>query len=84
MEGFPSGSVGKEYACNAGDPDLNPGSERSPGEGNGNPPKYSRLENSIERGARQTAVHGVTKNWTRLCNYLSFHLLKGAKAITYD
>ena len=79
-----SGSVGKEYACNTGDPDLIPGSERSPGEGNGNPPQNSFLENSIDRGARQTAVHGVTKNRTRLCNYLSFHLLKGAKAIIYD
>ena len=79
-----NGSVGKEYACNTGDPDLIPGSERSPGEGNGNPPQYSFLENSIDRGARQTAVHGVTKNRTRLCNYLSFHLLKGAKAIIYD
>jgi len=29
-----SGSVGKESACNAGDPVLIPESERSPGEGN--------------------------------------------------
>ena len=28
-------SVGKESACNAGDPGLIPGSGRSPGEGNG-------------------------------------------------
>ena len=28
---------GKEYACNAGDEGLIPGSGRSPGEGNGNP-----------------------------------------------
>ena len=33
--GFPGGSDGKESACNAGDPDLIPGSGRSPGEGNG-------------------------------------------------
>ena len=32
---FPGGSNGKESACNAGDPDLIPGSGRSPGEGNG-------------------------------------------------
>ena len=31
--GFPSGSVGKESAWNAGDPDLIPGMGRSPGEG---------------------------------------------------
>ena len=31
--GFPGGSDGKESVCNAGDPDLNPGSERSAGRG---------------------------------------------------
>ena len=35
--GFPGGSDSKESACNTGDPGLIPGSERSPGEGNGNP-----------------------------------------------
>ena len=35
--GFPGGSDGKESACNAGDSGSIPGSERSPGEGNGNP-----------------------------------------------
>ena len=34
---FPSDSVGKESACNAGDPGLIPGSGRSSGKGNGNP-----------------------------------------------
>ena len=37
QSGFPSGSDGKEFACNAGDLGLIPGSGRSPGEGNGNP-----------------------------------------------
>ena len=36
---------GKEPTCSAGDTDLIPGSERSPGEGNGNPLQYSCLEN---------------------------------------
>ena len=36
------------------------------GEGNGNPLQYSCLENSLERGAWRTAVHGVEKSWTRL------------------
>ena len=31
--GFPHSSVGKESACNAGDPGLIPGSERTAGEG---------------------------------------------------
>ena len=35
--GFPSGSVGKESACNAGDPSSIPGLGRCPGEGIGYP-----------------------------------------------
>ena len=42
---FPGSSVGKESACNAGDPGLIPGSGRSPGEGKGYPLQYSGLEN---------------------------------------
>ena len=45
MEGFPGGSDGKEYACNAEDPGLIPGLGRSPGGGHGNPLQYSCLEN---------------------------------------
>ena len=63
---FPDGSNGKESACNAGDLGLIPGSGRSPGEGNGYPPKYSCLENSMDRTAWHTIHHGVTKGWTRL------------------
>ena len=50
---IPGDSVGKESACNAGDPGLIPGSGRSPGEGNGNPLQYSCLEYSTERGESQ-------------------------------
>ena len=64
--GFPGGSDGKEPACNVGDPDLIPGLGRSPGEGNGNPLQYSYLENSMDREAWQSMVHGVAKSWTRL------------------
>ena len=39
--GFPDSSVGKESSCNAGDPDLIPGSGRSSGEGMGYPLQYS-------------------------------------------
>ena len=59
--GFPHSSVGKESACNAGDPGLIPGSGRSSGEGNGNPLQYSRLENPMDRGAWQSTVHGIAK-----------------------
>ena len=63
-KGFPHGSNSKESACNVGDPSLIPGYGRSPGEGNGNPLQYSCLENSVDRGAWQAMVHGVTKSWT--------------------
>ena len=39
--GFPHSSVGKESACNTGDPGSIPGSGRSPGEGIGYPLQYS-------------------------------------------
>ena len=51
-----------------GDAGLIPGVGRSLGEGNGNPLKYSYLENSIDRGAWRTTVHEVTKSWTRMSN----------------
>ena len=35
--GFSGSSVGKESVCSAGDSGSIPGSERYPGEGNGNP-----------------------------------------------
>ena len=53
------GSVGKESACNAGDPSSTPGSGRSAGEGKGCPLPYSGLENSME----------VAKSRTRLSNF---------------
>ena len=57
--GFPGGSDGKEFVCNAGGPGSIPGLGRSPGEGNGNPFQYSCLENSMDRGAWWATVHGV-------------------------
>ena len=41
-----------------------PGWGRSPGEVNGNPLHYSCLENPMDRGAWQVAVHGVAKSQT--------------------
>ena len=64
--GFPGGSDGKESTCNAGDPSSNPGSGRSPGEENGNPPQYSCLENPMDREAWRTTVPGVSEGQTRL------------------
>ena len=45
-----------------------PGLGRPSGEGNGNPLQYSCLENSMDRGAWQTKIHGVAKSWTWLNN----------------
>ena len=56
--GFPGDSVVKNPSTNAS---SIPGSERSPGEGNGNRLQCSCLENPMDRGAWQAMVHGVTK-----------------------
>ena len=61
---FPHGSDSKELACNAGNLDLIPGSERSPGEGNGKPLQYSCLEKSMDRGAWWAIVYGFPKSWS--------------------
>ena len=42
-----------------------PGSERSPGVGNGNPLQYSCLEKSMDSGLWWVAFHGATKSWVR-------------------
>ena len=59
---FPSGSDGKEYTCNVGDPGLILGSGRSPGQGNGNPHHYSSLENLRDRGTWWATVNGMAKS----------------------
>ena len=45
----------------SGDPGLNPGLGRSPGEGNSNSLQYSCLENPMDRGAWWAIVRGVTR-----------------------
>ena len=71
LSDFPGGSDGKGSAYNAGDLGLIPGSGRSPGEGNGNPLQYSRLENPMDGGAWLATVHGVAKSRTRLSDFTS-------------
>jgi len=60
VTGFPSGSNGKESACNVGDQGHIPGLGRSSGEGNGNPLQCSCLENPRDGEAWWAAVYGVT------------------------
>ena len=55
--GFPDSSVGKESACNAGDPSSIPGSGRFPGEGKVYPLQYSTF----------TSLH---KNKVIVCGHL--------------
>jgi len=65
--GFLCGSAGKEFMYNAEDLGLIPGLGRTPGEGEGYPPQYSGMENSMD-----CIVHGVSK---RLSNF-HFHFHK--------
>ena len=62
--GFLGGAVLKNLPANAGDSgDVGsiPGTGRSPGVGNGNPLQYSCLENSMDREAWWSIVHGGHK-----------------------
>ena len=65
--GFPGGTMVKTPPANVGDgrdTGLIPESEGPPEVENGNPFWYSCLENPMDRGAWEAAVHGVTKSWT--------------------
>ena len=50
------------------------GWEGSPGEINGNPLQYFCLENSMDRGARQAIVRGVTKSQTQSSDLSTKHM----------
>ena len=65
--GFPSGSAGKESACNARDLGSIPWLGRSSGKRKGYSLQYSGLENSMD-----CIVYGVTKSRTRRIN-VHFH-----------
>ena len=63
-KGLPWWLNGKVSTCNAGDLGSIPGSERSPGEGSGNPLQYSCLgESHGQKGLRAT-VHNVAQSRT--------------------
>ena len=66
----------KNLPANAGGVGSIPGSGRSLGVGNGNPPQYSCLENSMDRGACQATVHQVAKSWTWLGHWAHVVLRK--------
>ena len=55
--GFPCSSVGKESACNAGDPDSIPGLGRRKWQ----PTPVFLLENPMDRGAWQATIHRIAR-----------------------
>ena len=67
QEDVPGGAVVKRLPANAGDTrNLSPipGSGRSPVIGNGNTLQYYCPENSMDKGAWQDTIYGVTKSRT--------------------
>ena len=61
--GLPCGSDGKESACKAGDQGSIPGLGRSPGEGNGNPLRYSCLESPHGQRSLESYSPWGGKEW---------------------
>ena len=59
--GLPWWFNSKNPSASAGDVGSIPGPGRSPGEGNGNPLRYSCLGNPVDRGAWQATGHRVAK-----------------------
>ena len=83
-------SEGKESACSVRGPGSIPESERSPGEGNGNPLQHSCLENSMNRGAWQATVplglQRVRHNWATSLSFsfsLDTHMYVKSSAYYY-
>ena len=66
--GLPRRLSSRRSACSVRDVGSISGSGRSPEGGNANPLQDSLLENSMDRGAWQVIIHGVTKSLTRPSN----------------
>ena len=75
--GSPGGSVVKNPPANAEDTGSIPELGRSPGGVNGNPLRYSCLENPLDREAWWAIVHGIEKSQIRLSNSTT-HLIRSA------
>ena len=73
LRGFPHSSVGKESACNVGDPGSIPGLGRSPGEGKSYLLQYSGLENSMKNQTRLSDFHFLL-SILPLCHTFIFYL----------
>ena len=73
---FPDSSVGKESACDVGDPHSIPRSGRSVGERIGSALQYSGQENSMD-----CTVHGVVKSRTGVSDF-RWHELVAQSCLT--
>ena len=73
MKGFPHSSVGKESACNSGDPSSIPGSGKSPGEGIGYALQYSWASVMAQLVKNLPAM---SKTWVQFLGWED-HLEKG-------
>ena len=65
---FPRSGDGKDPTCQCRrhrDARSIPGSGRSPGVDHGNPPKYSCLENPMDRGTWEATVHKMAQTQTQ-------------------
>ena len=62
--GFSGGTLVKSPPANAEVAGSVPGLGISPGVGSGNQLQYFCMENSMDSGAWQATVRGVTKSWT--------------------
>ena len=60
--GIPDSPVGKESACNAGDPGLIPWSGRSAGEGIGYPLQYSWASLMVQLVKNPPAIQSIRCN----------------------
>ena len=96
MDALPRSSVAKNTSASAGNRGLIPGLRRSSGRGNGNPLRYSCLENFMARGTWWATVHGIARSRTQLSdnsfpfthspNYLHYrqcHLSKTGNLATH-
>ena len=62
--GFLVAQMVKNLNANGGDANAIPELGSSPAEGNGYPLQHSCLENSMDSGAWQATIHGVSKSLT--------------------
>ena len=74
---LPKWPNGKESSSQCRRHGFDPWLGRSPGEGNGNPPQHSCLENSMGRGAWRATVHGVAElDMTEHAHYITVQKCK--------